>query len=123
MMSSTKKREAEERTFLKKWVEDYLFVKNNGKSLCLVCPKTASVAKEYNIKRHYNTLYRRKYEKYKETKRKNVSQSLKSKQEKQVSTVFNFVSSQSSSLAASYEVALLLAKEMKPFRKGELVKA
>ena len=38
-MSSTKKRKAEERTFLKKWEEDYLFVENNGKPLCLACQK------------------------------------------------------------------------------------
>ena len=37
--------------------------------------------------------------------------------------MFNFVSSQSSSLAASDEVALLLAKEMKPFREDKLVTA
>ena len=37
--------------------------------------------------------------------------------------MFNFVSSQSFSQAASYEFALLLAKEMRPFREDELVKA
>ena len=37
--------------------------------------------------------------------------------------MFNFVSSQSSSRAASHEVALFLAKEMKPFREDKLVKA
>ena len=36
--------------------------------------------------------------------------------------MFNCVSSQSSSLAASYEVAFLLTKEVKPIRDGELVK-
>ena len=50
-------------------------------------------------------------------------QSLKDKQEKQVRKMLNFVSCQKTSLAASYEVALLLAKKMKPFREGELVKA
>ena len=48
-------------------------------------------------------------------------QSLKDKQEKQVSRMLNFVSCSKTSLAASYEVAL--AKKMKPFREGELVKA
>ena len=121
-MNSTKKRKAEEKTFLKKWEEDSLFLENNGKPLCLVCQKTISVTKEYNINRHYDTLHKYKYEKYKGIERKNFLQNLKSKQEKQVSAMFNFVSSQNSSLAASYEVALLLAKEMKPFRDGELVK-
>ena len=122
-MGSTKKKKAEERTLLKKWEENYLFVENNGKPLRLVCQKTVSVAKEYNIKRHYDTLHKHKYKRYKGTESKNVLQNLKSKQEKQVSTMFNFVCSQSSNLAASYEFAFLLAKEMKPFREGELMKA
>ena len=37
--------------------------------------------------------------------------------------MFNFVSSQKTRLAASYEVTLLLAKKMKSFRNAELVKA
>ena len=69
------------------------------------------------------TLYKHKYERYKGTERKNVLQNLKSKEEKHVSTMFNFVSSQSSSLAALYQVALLFTKEIKPFLEGELVKA
>ena len=119
-MSGSKKRKAEERTILKKWEENYLFVENNGKPLCLVCLKTISVAKEYNIKRHCDTLHKHKY---KRTESKNVFQNLKSKHEKQVGMMFNFVIRQSSSLAVSYLVACLLAQEIKPFREGELVKA
>ena len=91
-MSITTERKAEEGIFLKKWKEDYLYLENNGKPLCLVCQKTILFVKEYNKKRHYDTLHIHKYEKYKRTKRKNVLQNLKSKQEKQVSTMFNFVS-------------------------------
>ena len=60
---------------------------------------------------------------YEGKERKNVLQSLKDKQKKQVSTMFNFVSSQKTSLAASYEVPLLLAKKVRSFRDGQLVKA
>ena len=65
-MSSFKKRKAEERTFFKKWEETYLFIENMGKPLCLVCQKTVSATKEYNLKRHYDTLYKHKFEKYEE---------------------------------------------------------
>ena len=88
-----------------------------------ICQKTVSATKEYNLKRHYDTLHKHNFEKYEGKERKNILQSLKDKQEKQVSRMLNFVSSQKTSLAASYEVALLLAKKMKPFREGELVKA
>ena len=86
----------------------YLFVENNGKPLCFVCQKTVSTAKEYNIKRHYDTLHTPKFGKYERNVRKNVMQNLKNKQ-KQASTMCNFVSSQRTNLEASYEVALLLA--------------
>ena len=92
------------------------------KPLCLVCQKTVLATKEYNLKRHYNTLHKHNFEKYEGKERKNVLQSLKEKQEKQVSKMFNFVNSQKTGLAASYEVALLLAKKIKSFRDGELVK-
>ena len=114
-MSSCKKRQVEERTFFKKWEETYLFIENNGKPLCFVCQKTVLAAKEYNIKQHYDTLHKHKFEKYEGNKKKNVMQNLKIKQEKQASTMFNFVSSQRTCLAASYEVALLLTKGMKSF--------
>ena len=110
-MSSCKKRKAEERTFFKKWEETYLFIEIMGKLLFLVCQKTVSATKEYNLKRHYDTLHKHTFEKYEGKERKNFLQSLKDKQEKQVSAMFNFASSQKTSLAASYEVALLLAKK------------
>ena len=72
MMSSTEKGKRKKQHFLKKWEEDYLFVENNGKPMCLVCQKTVSVTKEYNIKCHYDTPYKHKYEKYKGAESKNV---------------------------------------------------
>ena len=121
-MSSYKKRKTEKRTFFKKWEETYLLIENMEKPLWLVCQKTVSATKEYNLKRHYDTLHKHKFEKYEEKERKNGLQSLKDKQEKQVSMMFNFVSSQKTSPAASYEVALL-AKKTKSFQDVELVKA
>ena len=73
--------------------------------------KIVSVAKEYYIKRHYDSLYKYKFEKYEENERNNVMQNLKNKQEKQVATMFNFVIGHRSSLAALYEALLLLKKK------------
>ena len=36
-------------------MDNYLFVLRNEKALCLICSKTVSVLKEYNLKRHYST--------------------------------------------------------------------
>ena len=46
---------------------------------------------------------------------KECMQNLENKQEKQAGMMFNFVNSQRTSLAASHEVALLLAIGMKSF--------
>ena len=97
-MSSCKKRKAEERTFFKKWEETCPFIENMETTVFSM-PKDSSAAKEYNLKRHYDTLHKHKFEKYEGKERKNVLQSLKDKQEKQVSTMFNFVSSQKTSLS------------------------
>ena len=46
------------REFLSKsWTEDYFFFVNSSdeKPLCLICNKSVSYAKKYNVKRHYAT--------------------------------------------------------------------
>ena len=56
--TSTKKRKVEEekRVFKERWTEDYFFVNNSDeKPLCLICNKSVSYAKEYNVKRHFAT--------------------------------------------------------------------
>ena len=56
--TSTKKRKVEEekRVFKERWTKDYFFVNNSDKKpLCLICNKSVSYAKEYNVKQHYST--------------------------------------------------------------------
>ena len=74
-MSSCKKRKAEKRTFFKKWEETYLFIENMGKPLCLVCQKTVSATKEYNLKRHYDTLHKQSLKNMKERKERMFAES------------------------------------------------
>ncbi len=45
----------ENRVFQSRWKLQYFVCMLNEKLHCLVCYKTISVLKEYNIKRHYNT--------------------------------------------------------------------
>ena len=44
------------------WTMQFLFIKSNGKPLCLICQKAKSVVKEYNLKRHYKSGHEAKYE-------------------------------------------------------------
>ena len=64
MSSTSKKRQIaeENRVFQEKWEDLYFFTEVNGKIQCLVCQQTIAVAKEYNIRRHYDTFHREKFD-------------------------------------------------------------
>jgi len=38
------------------------FIENKGKLLCLICKKTILTVKEYNVKRHYETEHKLKFD-------------------------------------------------------------
>ena len=54
-MNAAKKRRIENkgRTFQKQWPEKYFFVGHSEKAVCLVCEKSISVLKDYNLKGHF----------------------------------------------------------------------
>lgn len=62
-MSASKKRkiDTENREFQERWEVDYLFILNKGKPQCLECLQTVAVCKEYNLKRHYQSIHEKKY--------------------------------------------------------------
>ena len=55
--SKGKKRKVdfENRGFNKYWEDKYMFVEYDGRPTCLVCAGSVAVAKEFNIRRHYET--------------------------------------------------------------------
>ena len=52
----------ENRVFNEQWIMQYLFIESNGKPLCLICQETIFVVKEYNLKRHYKSRHKAKYD-------------------------------------------------------------
>ena len=99
-----------------------MFVENKGKLQCLVCLQVVSVPKEYNLKRHYETLHKNQFEKYKRAAREAVVKDLKSKYDRQRSCMNNFTKNTLSDQKASYEVSLILVKNGKAFKDGEIIK-
>ena len=53
--SAKRKISDENRGFQDNWTEDFFFIKNNDKALCLFCKEAISVFKKFNLKRHYET--------------------------------------------------------------------
>ena len=88
----------------------------------MTADSTDTVLKEYNIKRHYETKHETNYKNTQGQMRKDQFNQLE-KSLKQQQNIFK-VQSFSSDLAvkASYTVSQILAKKMKPFADGEMIK-
>ncbi|XP_059570183.1 general transcription factor II-I repeat domain-containing protein 2B isoform X2 [Alligator mississippiensis] len=121
-MSKKRKIDEENRRFQERWEVDYMFTEHNGKPQCLVCLRVLSVQKEFNLRRHYQTLHEEKYKEYSGDLRLAVVTDLKNKFREPVVLVPAVKKEKLSSVAASYAVALLLAKAKKPYSDGALVK-
>jgi hypothetical protein len=100
--------------------EEYLLIENNGEPLCLVCQQTVSVVKEYNVRRHYETLHRTQYAQYVGKSQSDIVMSLKNKHQKQKEVLSSFWKPQTASLTD--EVVMMLVKNRKSFWDGELIK-
>lgn len=58
-LSTLKKRkvEAENRHFNNEWTEKCVFIAVDANPVCLICNKCLAVYKEYNLRRHFNTMH------------------------------------------------------------------
>lgn len=63
-MSSLRKRKPNDecRAFKERRITNYYYIQSKDKTLYLICIKTISVFKEYNIKRHYVTKHKEKFD-------------------------------------------------------------
>ncbi|KAL4715228.1 hypothetical protein ACJJTC_007810 [Scirpophaga incertulas] len=53
--SKKRKVKDENRQFQEIWTEKYFFVWSHNKVVCLICKNSVAIAKEHNVKRHYET--------------------------------------------------------------------
>lgn len=109
------------RKFVDSWTDKYCFINHKDRITCLLCNATVAVAKEYNVKRHYETKHKsfsscQGYEratKIERLKRALISQT-------------SFFQKQTSELDSCVEVSLcvaqLIAKGGRPFTDGDFVK-
>lgn len=61
-MSKKSKIYDEHHAFNESWTDLYFVIENKGKLSCLICQKTILSVKEYNVKRHYEAVYKLKFE-------------------------------------------------------------
>jgi hypothetical protein len=84
--------------------------------------QVSSVPKEFNLKRYYSSLHGEKFNKYDEESRVALVNDFKKKLKQQTRMFTKGAKVKTCNLAASYTVALELAKSKKPFSDGSLVK-
>lgn len=110
------------RIFQEKWTTSYLFTEIHGKPLCLVCLQQVSVLKEYNIRRHYETLHGEKYNSLQGQLRREKINELLVGLRKQQSTSTQSREVSEAAVKASYLIASEIALASKPYYDGEFVK-
>ncbi|XP_077297264.1 uncharacterized protein LOC143918990 [Arctopsyche grandis] len=59
-----RKIDRERRTFKERWTVDYFFINKYGNPFCLICRESLSVLKEYNVRRHYETKHKEKFDSF-----------------------------------------------------------
>ncbi|XP_076276655.1 general transcription factor II-I repeat domain-containing protein 2-like isoform X2 [Lasioglossum baleicum] len=124
-----RKLDTENRLFKKNWESDYFFVNCGGKAQCLICKKKISGMKKSNISRHYNRCHNGMYNALSPEYRIEILNSLKQlrndegdNNDIEVDSVCATDTIQQQSVAASYAVALEIARAKKSFSDGELIK-
>ncbi|XP_076806240.1 general transcription factor II-I repeat domain-containing protein 2-like [Clavelina lepadiformis] len=125
-LQQTKKRklEDENRMFQTRWTFEYFFIENTDKRpLCLICKQTVNATKEGNVKRHYKTMHSKDvYGKLAVHNRELKVKQLQEKLKIQRSMIRKMHSDSEKAVRCSYLIALRIAKSMKPYSDGNLVK-
>ena len=124
MSSSSKKRKIADkrRVFQEKWEELYFVTVVGDISHCLICQKNIAVMKKYNMRRHYETMHKDEYDRYKGEVRKEKLKCMKSSLCKQRSMLANINLSNKNAVRASFALSEMIAKSSRPFMEGLFVK-
>ncbi|XP_069476356.1 general transcription factor II-I repeat domain-containing protein 2-like [Ambystoma mexicanum] len=122
MMSRKRKIDSECRIFKEQWTSDYFSIQYKERAVCLICQNIVSVFKEYNLRRHYESQHKDKYDCLVGEVRKDKILKLKNTLTAQQNTFVKQKQLNISSLRASFQVAKLIARTGRPFVEGEFVK-
>lgn len=124
--NSSKKRKVdqENRVFNQEWTEQFLFICNEKKPLCLICQESISVVKKSNLKRHYETNHNNFEGKYPlgSNARGDQIQKLKQSVGNQRRLMGKFTTAQQRATEASLHVSNIIGKSMMPYKQADTVK-
>nr|DBA20368.1 TPA: hypothetical protein GDO54_017157 [Pyxicephalus adspersus] len=123
MATINKKRkvDSEGRRFQERWKVEFFFTEIRNHCVCLICQETVTIYKEFNIKRHYQT----KHSTYDKLTGRDRSEKLRQLEAVLMSQERFFTRARESNenaTKASYDVAMLIAKNCKSFAEGDFIK-
>lgn len=121
-MSKKRKCSEEHRIFQEKWEDLYFVCNSNNKVQCLICCAIIAVRKEYNIRRHYDSLHKEKYHVYTGKIRHEKVSQLKSSLMKQRNFFSDINKTSEASVKASFAISEIIAKSSRPFVEGSFIK-
>jgi len=124
MSNILKKRkvDSECRVFNDKWTLDYLFLESQDMLVCLVCWRSVSVKKEFNVRRHYETQHAAKFDQVQGQLRKDKIESLQKALLGQQTLFTKVTKDVECVVKASFLISEIIAKKLKPFSDGDFVK-
>ena len=100
----------DKRKFKKCWEHDYLFTEVDSNAICLVYKQKVAVLKEYNIRRHYETMHSHQFAKYTGEDRKVKVANLLMKLETQQQTLLQPSTAQENATLASYRISNIIVR-------------
>nr|CAI5857681.1 unnamed protein product [Callosobruchus analis] len=116
-----RKIETEGRLFNSEWTNKYFFIKFEKKYICLICRETVGVAKEYNMRRHFETKHI-KISTLDESQRVLKLKELQRKLTGEQNIFEKFTRRADTATLVSYKVAREIAATSRPFTDGDFVK-
>jgi hypothetical protein len=120
-VSKMKKRKLEDecRVFQEKRESMHFFSVVRDKIVCLLCNKGVSVPKEYNLRRHYETIHKDKFGVLEGKLREDKLKNLKSYLKRQLNIFTVPTKSNEAAVHASFAISQIIAKKSKPLTDGE----
>ncbi|CAK1596193.1 unnamed protein product [Parnassius mnemosyne] len=103
------------------WTAKYFFVWSHNKVVCLICKNSVAIAKEYNVKKHYE-MQHPTFTKFTGELRKQKMLSLKRELIGQQAMFTKPIQDSETATEVSYEISRINAKRSRPFNDGDFVK-
>ena len=104
------------------WFVKYFVTQQNTNAICLICQNKIACLKEFNIRRHYNSLHSKQYDRILGQLRVDKANKLKRLLQGQQKMISVYKDNSQITTELSYKISEAIAEKGKAFSDGEFVK-